>query len=184
MKSSGERSNPGQVLASKGWRSTFDIAACWHWKAAVLSAMFRGLVFLFANLRAGQTAAARAMAIEILFAALASGAFGAVAQRLRRTEPKWLGGIVAGVLLPGIAHLPEGLIHWAAHTPKLKTSVIASMVATVVSGLFNWYAMHRGVLLVGEGGRSLASDMRVLPAMAWDFVTAAPRWLRRVTCGG
>jgi thiamine transporter ThiT len=129
--------NPGQVSQPTSRKLISGVLLRWHWKAAVLSAGFRGLVFLLANLRAGHAAAARAMAIELIYAALASGVMGTAAQRLRRTRPRWLGGVLAGAMLPAAAHMPESVIHWAARTPKLKTSVIASISATVVSGLFN-----------------------------------------------
>ena len=63
----------------------------WNWKAALLSAAIRSAIFFGVNLRAGRISAVKAMLVEAVYAAWASGLFGAVTQRqaleLLRTEP-------------------------------------------------------------------------------------------------
>jgi hypothetical protein len=54
----------------------------------------------------------------------------------------------------------------------LAASVAASLVFTAVSTLFTLFAMRRGVLIVGEGGGSLLSDLRRMPRLVLTFLTA------------
>jgi hypothetical protein len=74
----------------------------------------------------------------------------------------------------------ECLLHWFRGTPHLRVAVIASLVVSGISSLFNWYAMRRGALLVGGEGGSFGSDLRRLPGLLVGFVVALPqRFLRR-----
>jgi hypothetical protein len=64
-------------------------------------------------------------------------------------------------------------------TQKLLPSIIASMILTAFSTLFNFYVMRRGALIVGSGRGSLGMDLLRLPRLAVDFVTWFPRYLIR-----
>ena len=72
----------------------------WNWKAAVLSALFRGAIFFFTNLTSGSQAALGAMGAESLYGGLAVGFYGSIAQAFRGTEPAWLATFVVSVFLP------------------------------------------------------------------------------------
>jgi hypothetical protein len=50
----------------------------------------------------------------------------------------------------------------------------ASVAFTAVSTVFNWYAMRKGVFVVGEGSASLAADLRRIPRILFDFVIRGP----------
>jgi hypothetical protein len=45
--------------------------------------------------------------------------------------------------------------------PRADSQTQTSMIATAISRLFDWYAMRRGALLVGEGERPLAADLKL-----------------------
>ena len=149
----------------------------WNWKAAFFSSLVRGMIFLLANLRSGWRAAAGAMLAEWLYRALTSGFYGAMTQALGETEPEWHGAVAAMMLLPIWSHSLEFAVHWLRHTPHLKTSIIASMSFTVISTLFNFYAMRRGAMLVGEQCASLAEDMRAMPRIIGGFLAVFPMWI-------
>lgn len=146
----------------------------WNWKAAFLSSLFRAAVFLFANLSSGLRAASGAMFAEFLFRAATAGFYGSLTQRLRLVTPAWQGSISAMILLPAISHSLEFAVHLARGTPKLKTSMIASICFTLVSTLFNIYAMRRGAMIVGAGSNSLAADFRRVPALLAGFLSVVP----------
>ena len=66
--------------------------------------------------------------------------------------------------------------------------MIASFCFAALGTGFNWFAMSRGAFLVGDpmvggphGGRrrSFAADLRALPLLLWDFVSAGPKALLR-----
>ncbi len=149
----------------------------WNWKSAFFSSVVRGLIFLLANLAAGWRAAVGAMLAEWLYRAFTSGFYGAVTQTLGETEPEWHGAVAAMILLPLSSHSLEFLVHWLRHTPNLKTSIISSMSFTVVSTLFNLYAMRRGTMVVGRNGASLGQDLRAMPRVVAGFVAIVPLWV-------
>jgi hypothetical protein len=168
-------------------RALFDLALNpvdllvrrWNWKAAVSSSIVRGIIFFFANLGSGVHAALGAMIAEWIYRGCASGFYGAMTQYLSEVDPEWQAALSAMVLLPLLSHSLEFLVHWMRHTPHLKASIISSLSFTVISTLFNFYAMRRGVLVVGEKTVSLAEDLRAMPRLIAGFLAAGPMWLWR-----
>jgi hypothetical protein len=67
-------------------------------------------------------------------------------------------------------------------TPNLRTSLIASVSFTVLSTLFNLYAMRRGALLVGAEGGSVGADFRRMPRLITGFLAAGPIAVSRLVC--
>ena len=67
----------------------------------------------------------------------------------------------------------------AARDTKLFPSILASVILTAFSTLFNFYVMRRGVLIVGAGRHSLGKDLQKLPRLVVDFVTWIPRFVIR-----
>ena len=119
------------------------------------------------------------MVAEWTYRALTSGFYGAMTKTLSETEPEWQGAVAAMILLPLSSHSLEFLVHWLRHTPRLKASIISSMSFTVVSTLFNFYAMRRGTMAVGRNAPSLADDMRAMPLMIGRFIAVIPLWVVR-----
>jgi hypothetical protein len=83
------------------------------------------------------------------------------------------------LLLPVANHSVELLVHWMRGTQKLLPSILASVILTAFSTLFNFYVMRRGVLIVGSGRHSLGKDLLHLPRLGLDFVTWVPRYFLR-----
>jgi len=150
----------------------------WNWKSAVLSSLFRAMIFFFVNLSAGWPAAVAAMNTELLFRSISSGFYGALTEAFREAEPPWAATLAVALILPFANHSLEFLIHWMRGTRKLVPSIIASVCFTALSSVFNFYAMRRGALVVGEGRRSLLSDLRSMPALVLDFILVVPRLIR------
>jgi hypothetical protein len=156
----------------------------WHYKAAVTSALIRGLLFLLTNLSAGWAAAASASLTELVFRFATSGFYGALTQALRSVQPPRIGLLAALIALPAIAHTLELALHWARGTPELAFSIVASMCLTALSTSFNLFVMRRGVLIVGEEDRhSLVGDLKRMPAMLAMFVQSIIRHVRLVVAG-
>jgi hypothetical protein len=149
----------------------------WNWKAALLSAAIRSAIFFGVNLRAGRISAVKAMLVEAVYAAWASGLFGAITQNLRNARPAWITGLIISVLLPVAFQVFQYIVHWYMGTPLLAASMIVSIAFAGLSSLFNWYAMRRGTLLTGREGHSLFADIKSLPLIALNFTTAIPRAL-------
>jgi hypothetical protein len=152
----------------------------WNWKAALFGAVFRALIFFAANLAAGWRAALAAMLVELLYRGFSAGLLGALAQAFREAQPTWLATCTVMVLLPLISHSLEFAIHFWRGTPRLITSVVSSVIFTVLSGLFNLYAMRRNAFIVGSGGGSFGSDLRALPRLLCGFLACGPMALWRL----
>ncbi len=150
----------------------------WNWKAGAISAVIRGCIYFATNLGAGRDAALAAMLTEFGYRTLLSGAIGSVTQALRECEPALAAGLTALAVLPLIGHLVEFTVHFLRGTPRLGISVAVSISFTIISTLFNLYAMRRGVLVVGDRARTLLEDLAAMPLLILGFVTL-DAWPRR-----
>jgi len=152
----------------------------WNWKAAWLSIILRGPIFLGVTIHHGFRASASAILVECVYCAITAGFYGAIVQNLRDAEPQWLTLLFITVVIPSIFQVFEFLLHRLHRTPHLKIAEFISIAVSAVSALFNWYAMRRGALLVGGEGGSFGSDIRRLPALIFSFVISGPRaWASR-----
>ena len=151
----------------------------WNWKSAVLSSLLRASLFFATNLSAGLPAAVAAMQTELIFRGVTSGFYGALTEAFREAEPAWEAAVTVMLLLPVANHSIELLVHWMRGTQKLLPSILASVILTAFSTLFNFYVMRRGALIVGHGRGSLGADLLRLPRLALDFITWFPRYLIR-----
>lgn len=179
-----DKSNPNSQTVGEALQSLFrhpieNLIRRWNWKSAVLSALTRGALFFFANLKAGLSAAVGAMTIEAMFYITVAGFYGAICQSFRRTRPAWLATMTMMVLMPAINHTLEFSVHWFGGTKKLTTGIIASIGFSMLSALFNLFAMRRGAFIVGEDRQTLLNDFRQLPRIIFDFLAAVPRALWR-----
>lgn len=155
----------GEVLAGL-WRDPAALLVRrWNWKSALCSSVCRGAIFFAVNCSAGIDAAWRAMLAEFVYRALTAGFYGALTQSFRQVEPRWKGLMAAALLLVGVSHSIEFLLHWARGTPNLAGSLAASVGFTVVTTVFNLHAMRRGLLVTGGGGYGLLTDLRLLPTL-------------------
>jgi hypothetical protein len=151
----------------------------WHWKSAALSAIVRGSLFFATNLSDGFGAAVRATVVECASGVPVVGVLAAVIQAFSCAEPAWAATLVTSVLLPAVAQTIEFAAHWAAGTPQLGTSMLASVGLSVMSTLFNLFVMRRGVMIVGRGSPRFVDDVRQMPGLIVAFVLTLPRTLAR-----
>ena len=172
----------GSVLRSLVRDPVRHLVLRWNWKAALMSSLFRALLFLCVNLAAGWPAAVRAMSTELVFRFTTAGFYGAVTETLAAARPAWAATAAAMILLPCMNHSLEFFVHWMRGTPNLAASIASSVVFTAISTAFNLYAMQRGTLTVGEGSRPLRHDLcRVVP-LFFSFLIAGPRMIARRFC--
>ncbi len=139
----------------------------WNWKAALMSALFRVLLFSGATLRG--PGAMRGVWIELLFRLAIGGFWGSLLQAFRAARPAWLAGLFVALILPGSAHTLEFLALKAGHATHITAGMIVSITVSVVSLLFNWLLMRNGLLVTGAGSARLRDDLRRLPAVLLGF---------------
>lgn len=154
------------------------VLSLWNWKSAVLSAAIRASIFFAVNLRAGRTAAVAAFSTEIVLRLITSGFYGGVTQACGRLEPEWKGLLVAVITLPLMSHGLEFIVHYWRGTPELALSIAASVAFTIVSTMFNVFAMRRGAYTTGAGSQSLRDDFRQTPRLVVSFMHGLVRIVR------
>jgi len=135
----------------------------WNWKAAVLSALFRVLLFAAATLRG--RGAWRGVWIELLFRLGIGGFWGSLLQSFRAARPAWLAGLCVALILPTAAHTLEFLALRAGHATHIAAGLIASVSISAASLVANWLLMRQGLLITGAGSARLRDDFRRLPAV-------------------
>lgn len=164
------------VLADLPRRPGHYLVARWNWKAALTSAVMRGLVFYAATRGAGLDAARAALAVELAYRAASGGCFAALTQAFRHATPGWAAAVVVTVAIPAVAHALEFAAHRLAGTVDLDRSMAASVGFTVVSAAFTLFAMRRGAFIVGDADRqSFRRDLAALPGLVAAFVVALGR---------
>jgi len=156
----------------------------WNWKSACLSALLRSPIFLAAGLQSGVHAAATAGLTDAMFRLVVAGWIGAAIQRLAGVRPLWASTAAVVVGVPLFAHSAEALVHWEAATPHWVDAFRVSVVVSIVSALFNLYAMRRGVLLAGKGAQSLFDDFRQMPTLIVGFLLLPVRQPERAHAVG
>jgi hypothetical protein len=151
----------------------------WNWKSALMSAIVRALLFFAANVGAGPWQASRASVVEFALRVPLVGTLASVTQLFRLADPAWATALVAMAVLPLVAHAVELMTHTIAGTPRLRTSLLASVTMSAVATTFNLFAMRRGTLLVGDDARSLVADVKDLPRLIRLFVMTPIAWVSR-----
>ena len=149
-------------------RHPVELLRAWNWKAALFSALLRGLIFFAANLHGGTALAARAMLVEVLYATVAAGCAGAVTQRLRHAIPRAATALVVWLAIPAVMLAAQAAVHRALHTPHLRTGLIVSFLFASCASGFTWFAMSRGVFVTGEK-RPFIRDLLLVPGLILQF---------------
>ena len=95
-------------------------------------------------------------------------------QALRNAQPQWRAFFYSAAVLPGIVQIAEYGVHLWLGTPKLVGTTIASVIMTVVAGLFQLHAMRRGAMLVGAPSLSFEQEMKAIPGLVSSFLFGEP----------
>jgi len=152
----------------------------WNWKAAVMSGVMRSLIYLFTHIKEGWRAALGAMSIEFAFRLIVSGASGSLVQSFHRATPVWLATLCVMIMLPAFSHMIEFTLHTLNGDANKGKAIIISISFSILSAIFNLFAMRRNALLVKDkDARSLASDLKQMPAIVGEFIFYPLIWLWR-----
>lgn len=152
----------------------------WNWKTATLSGIFRGAIYFFTHISLGWRAAISAMSVEFFFRVFNSGASSSIGQSFRSAQPRWLANTVVMLLFPAYAHTVEFILHTLNGDKNVNKSIVLSIIFSVLSALFNLYAMRRGVLLVKDAEQqTLWSDLKKMPVIFSQFFSYPFVWVYR-----
>ncbi len=152
----------------------------WNWKAALMSGIMRSMIYLFTHLKEGWRAALGAMTVEFAFRVIVSGASGSMVQAFHRATPVWLATLCVMILLPGFSHMIEFTLHTLNGDANKGKAIIISVSFSIISAIFNLFAMRRNTLLVKDkDAGSFASDMAKMPKIVLEFMFYPFIWIWR-----
>ncbi len=154
----------------------------WNWKSAFFAGLFRGSIYLTMHLGEGWRAALGAMSVEFIFRIIHGGFSGALVQSLRNASPVWLATLFVMVLMPAYSHTIEYTLHTLNGDQNRTKSLAISISFSIISALFNLFAMRRGVMITGDdaANESLWKDITRFPRIAVEFIGFVPVRLWRI----
>ena len=152
----------------------------WNWKAALFSGVLRSLIYLFTHLKEGWRAALGAMSVEFFFRLIVSGASGSLVQSFHNAAPVWLATLCVMIMLPAFSHTIEFTLHTLNGDVNKGKAIIISISFSIISAIFNLFAMRRDALLVKDArAQTLGQDLVSLPKIVGEFMFYPVVWLWR-----
>jgi hypothetical protein len=143
----------------------------WNWKAALLSGIMRSMIYLFTHIKEGWRAALGAMSVEFAFRVVTSGASGSLVQAFHRAQPVWLSTLCVMFLLPAISTIIEFTLHTLNGDANKGKAIIISITFSILSAIFNLFAMRRNALLVKDkDSQSFGRDLAKMPGIVAEFL--------------
>ena len=176
------------------FRHPLQLITRWNWKAVLLAVIVRASIYLvtYSVRHEAWVVIITAMVFEAISRFLTTGVAGALVQSFRKAQPFWLANLIVSVALPAFSHTVEYLTHYtqetyfsdmfaASQNSGRENTFPISVLFSVVSVLFNLYAMRHGALLVGAGKetQTLRKDFTQIPKLIWDFIGALPNMICR-----
>ncbi|MEQ1606812.1 MAG: hypothetical protein ABL999_18260 [Pyrinomonadaceae bacterium] len=177
-----------------------QIITRWNWKSALIGAVLRASFYftVYQASRQGWLVTLTAVLVELFFRFLTTGMSGAVVQSFRKARPFWLANLIVSIMLPAFSHSVEFVTHYAQeryffdvfgasdNSVARQRAFAISVLFSVMSALFNLFAMKHGVLLVGAGEetRTLKDDIKMLPRMVGEFTAYLPVQIAKFLEGG
>jgi hypothetical protein len=145
----------------------------WHWKSAVLSGLF------LSYKKEGYAVALGAMLAQFLSRMLFGGVNGSIIQSFSRVEPQWQAFLTVPLILAVFSHLIEYFVQAAYDnyngTTSMGKAITVSVAISILSAIFNLFAMSRGSFLVkDERQQTLWHDMKNVPRLVFDFMAYVP----------
>lgn len=150
----------------------------WNWKAAFFSGLLRSMIYLFTHLKHGWRAALGAMSVEFFFRLVVSGASGSLVQAFHKASPVWLATLCIMIMLPAFSHMIEFTLHTLNGDVNKGKAIIISISFSIVSAVFNLFAMRRDALLVKDDrAQTLGQDLAIMPKIIAEFMFYPFIWL-------
>lgn len=161
----------------------------WNWKSVLLAVLVRGGFYftIYKASRESWLVTMTAVFVEFFFRFLTAGVAGALVQSFRKAKPIWAANLIVSIILPAFSHTVEFAAHYvqeayfhdifaASQNSGRQRTFAISVLFSVVSVLFNLYAMRNGVLLVGAGKatQSLGADLKQIPRLVAEFTISLP----------
>lgn len=163
----------------------------WHWKTALMSGLIRSSIFFIAYFwkKEGLAIALGAMLAQFVSRAFFGGINGAIIQSFSRVEPAWHATLTIPLLCAAFSHVIEFAVQVAfdnyAGTTSSGKAIATSIFISVISAVFNLFAMRRGILLVQDSQQqSLWKDLKQVPQLIVEFLGFVPTQMWEMTRRG
>jgi hypothetical protein len=148
--------------------------------AVVLSALLRSPIFLVAYRKEGLALAFGAAFAQFFFRTIFGGINGAIIQAFSKVEPAWHAILTVPLVLACFSHLVEFIVQSVydnyTGTTSMGKAIVASVIISIISAVFNLFAMRRGTMLVkDENSQSLWKDFKSFPRITYEFILLPPR---------
>ena len=116
-----------------------------------------------------------------IFRFLFGGVNGAIIQSYRRVQPAWHAVLTVPLFLAALSHLMEFVVLSGYETAfgeiGKKNAIIFSVIVSIISAVFNLFAMRRGVLIVkDETMQSFWRDLIRMPWLIFEFISFPLIW--------
>ncbi len=158
----------------------------WNWKAALLSALLRAPIVFFSYFFAkdGLKMAVGAVLALSVYRLVFGGVAGAIIQSFSKVEPAWHAVVTIPLALAALSHLVEyfvlKIIDFFQGSDGTNRALLFSVLMSVISAIFNLFAMRRGILLVKDETRqSLGKDLLHMPWLFLEFISFPLVWTWR-----
>jgi hypothetical protein len=153
----------------------------WNWKAASLSALLRASIYLSVYFKHGMAEAIGVTLALSIFRFLFGGVNGAIIQSYRRVQPAWHAVLTVPLLLAALSHVMEFIVLTGYDaifgTVGKKNAILISVVVSIISAIFNLFAMRRGALIVrDESMQSFWRDLIRMPWLIFEFISFPLIW--------
>lgn len=151
----------------------------WNWKVAMLTAVLRGLVCVWALRHVELHARQHFGLVEAAYVLLTCGFFSALQQqslKIRREALAWLACVV---VVPLVSLGLDAALHFWLDGGRTRQLGGSAIVFTVVSATFHWHMIRNGALLVGDDAHTLAADLRRIPRLLGSYFAGPALWVGR-----
>jgi hypothetical protein len=155
----------------------------WNWKAAVLSSLLRAPIFLAAYLfqKQGIADAVSVTVALAVFRVIFGGVNGAIIQAYRNVKPAWHAVLTVPVVLAAFSHVIEFAVLTVydsiTGTQGKTKAIVVSVIVSIISAVFNLFAMRRGALIVrDESMQSFWRDLIRMPWLIFEFISFPLVW--------
>ena len=153
----------------------------WNWKAASLSALLRASIYLVTYFKHGMAEAVGVTLLLSVFRFLFGGVNGAIIQAFRRVRPPWHAVLTVPLVLAALSHLIEYFVlsvyDSITGAQGKGKAILVSVVVSIISAIFNLFAMRRGALIVkDESQQSFWRDLVRMPWLIFEFISFPLIW--------
>jgi hypothetical protein len=149
----------------------------WHWKAALMTAIFRAGACMVALYHSPLHAREHFGAVEAAYVLATAGIFSAWQQQALDIKPRRFAWLIVVLVVPLGSLAADSALHLWLDSGNMRALGLAALAGTLLSSMFHWHIMRNGAMLIGDSSHSLLDDLRRMPRLAVTFVTDPVRAL-------